>query len=765
MPRNRVRIGMRRHHHAEPPQRDPVELAVGAAAGSRRAATSCRGAHERGCASPTQSRASSSVERRRRRTRPPACPTPRRVRRAPRPPSTAGCSRSRAATAGAGTLTPPLTTMSSTRPSTCSRPSSSSRPASEVRNQPSTSTSRGQLRVAVVPVEEHRARRSGSVRRRRWPDRDPVQRDPVVDAAARGLRRAVRRHHAHPGVGRARRGAPGRSGRRRAAPCGSVRSASTSASSSSRCSWVGHQGDERRPRRRSTAAASEAWSSSSTGGVRRPTSDRQTTCTPGDVRRRQRQQPAARRRRAGARSRRPRRAPRRGTAPPASAHRSSRTSRPPAARVVRAGEPRATARRRPRAVVPRRSTRRALAVGRALLESLGRGNSRPVARRRATAHPARSGLPRARRHRRRGVRRRAPSGGRRCSRSSSAWRSRSAVNYANDYSDGIRGTDADRVGPMRLVGSGAAPAGRGEAGGVPGVRRRRASPGWCSPPRPPGGWSRSGCVSRARRLVLHRRLEALRLPRPRRGDGVRLLRPGRGVGTTYVQTETWELGRAVRRRRRSARWPARSWSPTTCATSRPTPSPASAPWRSCSATDRTRLLYAAAGARRRGRPWSRSPSPRPGACCSASASWCSPPRRVRTVLGGATGPGLVPVLQADRPRRAALGGARRRRAGRLRLSRPTGASPTYAGDMLLIIVLLVVAAVVAYRSGCRCWPRCSASPRPGSSASSSAASADRVDAAQSRVFLGAHLLELRRHPLRAPSTRWASASRGRLSRK
>jgi 1,4-dihydroxy-2-naphthoate octaprenyltransferase len=31
------------------------------------------------------------------------------------------------------------------------------------------------------------------------------------------------------------------------------------------------------------------------------------------------------------------------------------------------------------------------------------------------------------------------------------------VNYANDYSDGVRGTDARRVGPMRLVGSGAAP--------------------------------------------------------------------------------------------------------------------------------------------------------------------------------------------------------------------------------------------------------------------------------------------------------------------
>ena len=32
------------------------------------------------------------------------------------------------------------------------------------------------------------------------------------------------------------------------------------------------------------------------------------------------------------------------------------------------------------------------------------------------------------------------------------------VNYANDYSDGIRGTDSSRVGPMRLVGSGAVPA-------------------------------------------------------------------------------------------------------------------------------------------------------------------------------------------------------------------------------------------------------------------------------------------------------------------
>jgi len=32
------------------------------------------------------------------------------------------------------------------------------------------------------------------------------------------------------------------------------------------------------------------------------------------------------------------------------------------------------------------------------------------------------------------------------------------VNYANDYSDGVRGTDDDRVGPLRLVGSGVATA-------------------------------------------------------------------------------------------------------------------------------------------------------------------------------------------------------------------------------------------------------------------------------------------------------------------
>jgi 1,4-dihydroxy-2-naphthoate octaprenyltransferase len=41
-----------------------------------------------------------------------------------------------------------------------------------------------------------------------------------------------------------------------------------------------------------------------------------------------------------------------------------------------------------------------------------------------------------------------------------------AVNYANDYSDGVRGTDDARVGPMRLVGSGTA---------TPGAVRRAAA--------------------------------------------------------------------------------------------------------------------------------------------------------------------------------------------------------------------------------------------------------------------------------------------------
>ena len=58
-----------------------------------------------------------------------------------------------------------------------------------------------------------------------------------------------------------------------------------------------------------------------------------------------------------------------------------------------------------------------------------------------------------------------------------------ATNYANDYSDGIRGTDAARVGPVRLVASGLAPAKAGQGSCLCGVRVSRAWSAWRSPPR------------------------------------------------------------------------------------------------------------------------------------------------------------------------------------------------------------------------------------------------------------------------------------------
>ena len=60
------------------------------------------------------------------------------------------------------------------------------------------------------------------------------------------------------------------------------------------------------------------------------------------------------------------------------------------------------------------------------------------------------------------------------------------VNYANDYSDGVRGTDDVRVGPVRLVGIGLAEPPGGEAGGVARVRRGRRGRAGARPRRP--GW-------------------------------------------------------------------------------------------------------------------------------------------------------------------------------------------------------------------------------------------------------------------------------------
>ena len=171
----------------------------------------------------------------------------------------------------------------------------------------------GRVRVAVVPVEQRRARRSGSGRPPPIASADAVERVAVVDAAAGGLGRAVRRHDAHPGRLRPRRAAPGRSGRRRAARCAARRSAVGLGRVVEQPVQLGrHQRDEagagvdrRRDRARPRAAPAR--------GPRPATGT--TTCTP------RRTTPAARAatarcRRAGARSRRPRRAPPGATADP-----------------------------------------------------------------------------------------------------------------------------------------------------------------------------------------------------------------------------------------------------------------------------------------------------------------------------------------------------------------------------------------------------------------------------------------------------------------
>ena len=88
------------------------------------------------------------------------------------------------------------------------------------------------------------------------------------------------------------------------------------------------------------------------------------------------------------------------------------------------------------------------------------------------------------------------------------------TNYANDYSDGIRGTDDVRVGPVRLVASGlASPAAVKRAALVclRRGRRGRAGPGLGHLVVGPGG--RRGLPGR--RLVLHRGAPALRLCRAR----------------------------------------------------------------------------------------------------------------------------------------------------------------------------------------------------------------------------------------------------------
>ena len=99
--------------------------------------------------------------------------------------------------------------------------------------------------------------------------------------------------------------------------------------------------------------------------------------------------------------------------------------------------------------------------------------------------------------------------------------------------DGIRGTDDERAGPLRLVGSSSPRPGcthRGRtvlsvaavAGGDSGAGERTVA-------------DRSRCGVHRGCLALHRRITTVRVCRVRRGCGVRVLRPGSRPGTQFTQ--------------------------------------------------------------------------------------------------------------------------------------------------------------------------------------------------------------------------------------
>jgi 1,4-dihydroxy-2-naphthoate polyprenyltransferase len=217
-----------------------------------------------------------------------------------------------------------------------------------------------------------------------------------------------------------------------------------------------------------------------------------------------------------------------------------------------------------------------------------------------------------------------------------------AVNYANDYSDGIRGTDAERVGPLRLVGSGVA---------APAAVKRAAFLAF-------GVAAVAGLVLAATTawwLVAVGLVSVLAAwfytggskPYGYLGLGEVMVFVFFGlvavVGTTYVQTETWEW---------AALWAAVGVGALACAilvanNLRDIPTDTVAGKRTLAVVlgdRRTRLLYAvlvvAAAAAVLG--------------VALAASWCAlaglgflalAVPATRTVLGGATGPQLIPVLQ------------------------------------------------------------------------------------------------------------------------
>ena len=217
-----------------------------------------------------------------------------------------------------------------------------------------------------------------------------------------------------------------------------------------------------------------------------------------------------------------------------------------------------------------------------------------------------------------------------------------AVNYANDYSDGIRGTDDDRVGPMRLVGSGAASPGAVKraaflafaVAGVAGLALAATTAWWLvavGAVAVAAAWFYTGGSTPYGYLGL--------------GEVMVFVFFGlvAVVGTTYVQTQTWL-------------WPALyagvGIGALACAilvvnNLRDIPTDTVAGKRTLAVRlgeQRTRALYvllvlAAAAA---------------VVAVAVATSWCvlvalaflvvAAPA-VRTVLGGATGPALIPVLQ------------------------------------------------------------------------------------------------------------------------
>ncbi|MBA2955626.1 1,4-dihydroxy-2-naphthoate polyprenyltransferase [Nocardioides sp. MAH-18] len=217
-----------------------------------------------------------------------------------------------------------------------------------------------------------------------------------------------------------------------------------------------------------------------------------------------------------------------------------------------------------------------------------------------------------------------------------------AVNYANDYSDGIRGTDADRVGPMRLVGSGAAaPAAVKRAAflafgvaGVAGLVLAVTTAWWLVA---------VGLVS----MLAAWFYTGGSKPYGYLGLGEVMVFVFFGlvavVGTTYVQTETWEW---------AALWAAVGVGALACAilvanNLRDIPTDTLAGKRTLAVAlgDRgTRRLYVALVVLATVAIFAVALVTTPYAVAAVGFLVLALPA-VRTVRGGATGPGLIPVLQ------------------------------------------------------------------------------------------------------------------------